>query len=218
MQLWVKLLVSSIAALALGAGVASASKFSINEPRVRVTWTPLTRLSFSSAVAEVACAVTLEGSFHSSTISKTARALIGYISRASIATAECIANGNGVSSGSAVLLPATLPWHIQYDSFTGILPTPSGARIRLVDASFRARITIFISTIECLYRSTAANPLVGRAELNAGGTILKLRADEAFEIPYVEGPGTCPASIAPRGEGTVRRLGTTTQLVTLTLI
>lgn len=105
-------------ALALLASVttASANSISYSSRTFRTTFTPL-RIGDTGPFMErgaVSCNVTLEGSYHSSTIHKVSEALVGYITRASMAS-PC-------TGGTASFLSETLPWHLEYESFAGTLP------------------------------------------------------------------------------------------------
>src|SRR5438270_3751470 len=109
-----KLLLAVVGAtVLLGAlvGTASAARLSNSSTTFRATWTSA---EFSGGFGTPRCSLTLEGSLHSATIVKTRGSLVGYITRASVG--PCV-------NGSATVLTATLPWHVQYDSFTGTLPS-----------------------------------------------------------------------------------------------
>jgi len=102
------------AALAMGlaVGSVSANRLSVSNRNFRITWT---ELMFTSGATSISCPLTLEGSFHYWTIAKVERALIGNISRASFGSASC-------PGGHATALQETLPWHVTYDGFRGVLP------------------------------------------------------------------------------------------------
>jgi hypothetical protein len=125
------------------------------------------------------CPITLEGSFHSATISKVANALIGHVSRASIGACS--------TEGRASILAETLPWHVRYRGFTGTLPTISGVGLSIVGMAWRiTRIPLFG---ECLSRSTAERPFVGTAEIRresyvgGNGIISSFTAESGAKIP-----------------------------------
>jgi len=169
--------------------VASANNLSISHGNLwNAVFHPF-RLQ-SSGVTAAACDLTLEGSFHSSTMRKVERALIGHISRATI---------NNCRSGSATVLTETLPWHLQYAGFAGTLPLINEVRILAIGMSFRFRDAIFGSI--CLARTTTTNPgvLVARAGGETGGgnlLISSIVADPLARIPCgslsggFEGSGT----------------------------
>ncbi len=161
--------------MALAVGSASANRLSISHGSLfKAIFRPLRFVS--AGVTASSCEVTLEGSFHSGTIRKVERALVGHISRASV---------GACTTGSATIRQETLPWHIQYLGFVGRLPAISGVRVILVGASYRLHEGIFGR--ECTSTTTEAEPAAGIAELEAmeaGGNInvRNLRADETREI------------------------------------
>src|SRR5215218_2848212 len=118
-----KLLLTGLCAsivLASAVSTASANRLSVNETGFTITWSALT---FNAAGNTVACPVSLGGAFHNRTIAKVPRALIGRVTAARI-------NG-ACSGGTATILSETLPWHVQYSSFSGTLPRIATVVIRL---------------------------------------------------------------------------------------
>jgi len=165
-----KLLLAGLCAtflLAAAVGTASASRLSVNEQGHRIVWRAL-ELN-ASAGTNVTCEVTLEGSFHSRTIQKTAGALIGYINRASIAVC---------TGGSATAHTESLPWHEQYNSFEGTLPTIRTVRIGLIGARFRIRN----SAETCEAGTTQAEPGFGTIALNGLGTATSIEAGGTIRL------------------------------------
>src|SRR5436853_3228582 len=97
--------------LAAAIGTASARSLSVSNQSFRVTWS---KLEFEGGLGiPTQCQVTLEGSFHSRTIAKVLRSLIGAITRAVVKTESC-------SGGRATV--GAPPWHVTYQGFTGTLP------------------------------------------------------------------------------------------------
>jgi hypothetical protein len=203
-----KLLIAVMAAtvfFAMALSSASANRLSVSSRNIRVVWSPLT---FSGAGRIIRCNVTLEGSFHNATITKSVGSLIGYISRGT-------AGGCG-AEGSATVTQSTLPWHVRYRSFTGSLPSITGVGLSLVRAGF----AIEDGSITCTTGTTETNPAVGIANVRSEtGAITGLRADETVGIPLRGGFGLC--SLAGNGTfsgtGVVSVLGATTG-VTVRLI
>jgi hypothetical protein len=178
------LLAGLAAALALAAatGVAQARRFEFSNQSFRIIWR---ELIYNGGGQEIRCPVTYEGSFHSRTISKVCGQLVGYIYNAQIGTC---------SGGAERYLTETLPWHVQYDAFTGVLPNITDVRVAVIGLSWRVeRIAAFGSG--CLFRSTQARPLFGDIELS-GGRVVWWREEEASRIPFVSGEILCPAEIA----------------------
>jgi hypothetical protein len=158
--------------LAMTAGGASARNLSTSSQRFRITWSPLT---FTAGTSVVACPVTLEGSFHSRTIVKSLSSLIGYITRAVIVGTlpTCV-------GGTATVHTERLPWHVRYGGFRGRLPTIEGVILQLIGADFSVRP--LANGVTCRATTSAAEPGVGIAQLNAAGEVTGLRADETARI------------------------------------
>ncbi len=194
-------LTAAVAALACAS--ASAIRLSLNEPTFRAAWAPM---RFIVAGFAISCNATLEGSFHSTTIAKVEQSLIGYVTRAS--SGSC-------SSGTMSVLTESLPWHVQYNGFTGSLPNILSMRTRVIGMS--ASLTFLGLT--CLARSEVRTPAVMVAERNTGtGAITSFRWEESTVFPLT-GSGSCTSisgrlggtSSSPTGLGTARA-------ITLTLI
>jgi hypothetical protein len=127
-----KLLLAAVVAtalMALAVGSAAARQLEVNEERYRITWRTL---EFKEGVFGIAvrCPVTLEGSFHSRTITKNLGSLIGYVTRAIVKENSC-QNGRGIPATE------TLPWHVTYEGFTGTLPEITNLIVLLRNATFR---------------------------------------------------------------------------------
>ncbi len=221
MRSYMKLaLLTATAAVVLAAavGTASARNLSVSNQNIRVVWTPLT-FSAGGGAVRLECNVTLEGSFTARTIAKTLGSTIGLISRANIArpcrngTAWAY-NGTEVNEVLGGTLANSLPWSITYQGFTGTLPNITGVRLLLLGARFLLRAT-FLVTLLCNYTTTTAHPAEGIANVEAGGGITGLRADETRSIPSESG-GACPEGQFS-GTGVVTLLGATTR-ITIRLI
>lgn len=191
--------------MALGVGSASANKLSYSNQAFRIAWTRLT-FSESGGGFAISCPVTLEGSFHSSTLTKRANALVGQITRAVVNNAAC-------TEGHAMILEATLPWHVTFQSYTGTLPSITGVRHYLIGAGFQIEPGL---GIVCLARTTAAAPAAGDASREAGGNITSLATDSTLSIPVTG--ALCPEEGIFSGSGEVFVLGSTRTRVRLTLI
>jgi hypothetical protein len=201
-----KLLVTMLAAaaiLAIGVGNASASRLSLSNSAFRVV--------FSEPVGEppphiVLCAATLEGSFHSRTIIKTVNSLIGFITRAAFKEETC-------RGGRMRVLRETLPWHIQYEGFTGTLPRIGSILAKVIGMAILTEFSAFPGS-SCLIRTTAENPAHVIFPREAGGAI-SFRWNEERFIPTT---GLCPEPLFGLfGTTSLTLLGTSTP-VTLTLI
>jgi hypothetical protein len=191
--------------LGTAAGTASARRLEISSTGMRAVWPDLAFEGFG-ALFTIRCALTLEGTLHSRTISKISGQLIGFITRALVALPTAC------TGGSVTTLTASLPWHIRYDSFIGALPSIERVRIQIVGFSWRTTARIFGAEVVCLWKSTGAAPFFAILELNgATGRIEAARVDETSQIPQFEGPSiACPMSIGFSGKAAVTMLGNTT--------
>jgi hypothetical protein len=158
----------SVSALFAVASIASAERLVLGEGTFRVAWMPM-RFALGE-FASISCNATLEGSFHSRTVAKVERSLVGYVTRASL---------SGCSEPGATVLSETLPWHLQYASFAGTLPNISSIRLRLIGASVGSR---FLGT-SCLARSEASAPAILRANRSEASTITSISWEETASIP-----------------------------------
>jgi hypothetical protein len=139
-------------------GSASAGRLQTSSQRVKATWA---RLEFRGGFGTVECEVVVEGSFHARTIAKTTGALTGSITVATIT--RC-------ARGTATVLRETLPWHVQYQSFTGTLPNITSISARVVEIAFVMREPTF--GVTCLARGPGTISF-GQA---AGGVIVQATA------------------------------------------
>jgi hypothetical protein len=199
MRTYTKLILAAVTAtVVLGAavGFASANRIALRLepaklPTFRAVWTEMI-FSGSGLAAPVTCPVTIEGSFHSRTISKVLEQLIGYVTRAIVGEASC-------AGGRARALAETLPWHIRYGGFEGRLPEITTITQRIVGGQFLIQAVVFGFNISCLYTSTAASPMVGRVNM-AGSIAESITIREERTIPISPGqPGSCPAAGTLRG-------------------
>jgi hypothetical protein len=204
-----KLLFASLGAaflLSMAVGSASARDLSVTNRDFRIVWRSL-HLGSTSGIS-LDCPVTLEGRFHSSTIHKTIHALIGQITRATVVSRTC-------TGGTATVHQESLPWHVTYEGFSGILPRITLILVLLTGAKFS--FTAAGST--CTSQTTVANPARGRIIVNeATGEGRELEAEREARIP-LRGGFAC--LIAGEGffEGTARvtLLGNTT-IISIRLI
>lgn len=96
---------------------------------------------------------------------------IGYVTRAI---------GGACTGGSITMLTATLPWHLQYESYQGTLPRMTSIAVRLVNANIEIEPGAFIG---CLARTTEERPLRMWWLREAAGPIVFAVLDEAASIP-----------------------------------
>jgi len=155
-----KLLLASVGAtVLLGAFVASASAdaFESTSQRIRGVFTAV---EFHLPSATARCALTIEGTLHSRSVSKTAR-LLGYITRADL---------GACATGAATVLTSTLPWHVKYAGFSGVLPEISSIITRVIGASLRVKES---GGIECLVRSSEVEPVTTNFHRNTATRVLE---------------------------------------------
>jgi hypothetical protein len=201
-------LVALTAALTLGAlvGMASANRIAQSNQTFRSTWNALEFIGFVT----IRCHVTIEGSFHSRTISKVAEALVGYVSRAIVDEGHC-------TGGSARVLSESLPWHIRYASFTGTLPNITGIVLRQVNAAFQVSAVVLGAQVNCLFKSTAASPMRGTVEVSGG--VAQNLTPEAAQIPRSSGSEfSCGNSGRLGGTSTSLTVQGATTKITVTLV
>jgi hypothetical protein len=201
--------------LALATAVASvdARRLEFSNQRLRMTWNPL---NFSNAGRGFStnCPVTLEGSFHSRTLSKVSGSLVGYVTRTYVDRANCAPNLIFFASGMPESEINTLPWHVRYDSFSGTLPLITEIKLQVID--FRPEIELN-STI-CRFKSTAARPLYLLVTITETGRLEKVLPTTAT-IPFNEGnPLLCPPEIAISGRGSITLLASATTEITVRLV
>jgi len=201
------LTLASVSLLALSVGTATAGRLSVSSQTFRVAWS---RFEFiESEEPATVCPVTLEGSLHARTFAKVARALVGYITRASVGTC---------SAGEARVLTETLPWHLRYSSFTGTLPNITRVRLELV--GFEHLISSVFGFHRCLYIFPRESPGGLILNLGVGGVVQSAAIDELREHLLLKEELSlifCRALLGVRGTGTMTALNSSAR-ITMTLI
>lgn len=217
-----KLLLTALtASVVLGAlvGAASANRIALSNRFFRATWTAL-EFTDTLGVTQVKCPVTIEGSFHSTTISKVLEALVGYVTKATV--------GSPCTEGTAIVLQTTLPWHIRYAGFTAAngLPAIESIKLRLVGAGF---LIMKVNPIHpeqqfrCLYKSTEASPMIGVVNRSTATGEATNLTPEAARIPLFDGTltepeSTCFASGGLKSASNTLTLQGNTTKITVTLV
>jgi hypothetical protein len=200
-----KLILASLTATLLMAlavsSTATARVFSLSNMNFRVVWTSL-EFTQPFAFQNVLCSVTLEGTFHSQTISKVEKALIGYVTRAAVVN-NCI-------NGRATIHQESLPWHITYNGFAGRLPNITGIRLLLNNARFQIKSNSLLRT--CNVSLEALHEARGEVLLSANGEATELRPDESVSIPTRECEITEGQFRSEPGDGRITLLGNTTRI------
>jgi hypothetical protein len=216
-----KLVLTALAAavvLASAISTASAGRLSTSESSIRTSWTAL---EFVTPIITVRCRVTLEGSFHSRTIAKVREALIGAITRATVAhrctNGEAWAD-NGVEAQPLGIAPQRLPFHLTYESFATSLPNITS-------------INLLLSRVSFVIASGGTMGRYGRPEDNITGTATREGGGGITQITPVAGRDrarlvTCLEELIFEcpGEGTFRNSSgpvtglTNTNTIRITLI
>jgi hypothetical protein len=192
----------SAAILAAACGTASATRLATNITHWRAVWASLTFKELGFAGATIRCRVTLEGSFHSRTISKVSGQLVGAVLRAIVDEPNC-------TGGKARALSEKLPWHGRYISFSGTLPSINTIKHAVIGAQFLLEAFGFVS---CLYTTSAARPARGISAREAGGVITSVAAEGTIS----SNTGGCPEGQFSGSSGTVtNETGTVNMTVSL---
>ena len=157
-----------VAAVVLASSIASGSRLSLSATTFRIVSGAGVREGF------VICPLTLEGSFHSRSFAKVPGALIGYITRARLEEELC-------SGGEARYLQETLPWHLQYASFSGFLPNITSITTNVIGLG----IVVTRFGRSCLYRTTMATPGVLTWFREPEGALRGIRWSESERIPSI---------------------------------
>jgi hypothetical protein len=200
---------ATLATLSIAVSVASARRIELSNQRFLEIWT-LIRWEFAGT-ATVECPLTLEGSYHSKTLSKVSGQLIGYITSAKIRGGRAECNGTGTSR----VLTETLPWHVRYSRFVGTLPSITGIVIQVVGLSVSLDPESFLLP-NCLLHTEPAHPNTFISEI-VGTQIRTVRADETQTIP-IEGLCELGGSASFRGTGELFLQGSTTTRITDRLV
>jgi hypothetical protein len=205
-------------ALAALVGAADARRIELSNQRIRAVWEANGPLVAVMEAIRVRCQVTLEGSFHSKTLSKVCGQLVGYITSA-LLRRPC-ANGeawiqNGIETLPDGTRPNSLPWHIRYDSFAGRLPEISRIQVQILHMGILG--TTGFSA--CLYQTLEIAPALFRLEINAG-VVIGLIAEPFAEIPVavVLGLSFCPELRFEGQFAAVTLQGSTTTKINVKLV
>jgi hypothetical protein len=143
------------AAFSLMVSSASARRITVSEGRMLQIWRSL---KFEGGLGQpLTCPVTLEASFHSRTLSKVSGQLIGYVT-------ETVADSPHCTNGGATVKRETLPWHLQYNSFAGTLPSITQLKFQIVGSRFRVETGL----VSCEATTTQTNPAFGTITVSAG--------------------------------------------------
>lgn len=194
-----KLIIATFGAtILLGAFVANASagNLSTTSQTFRAAFSAVT---FRALFGSWECQITLEGSLHARTIAKVVDSLIGYITEATLGLCNTM---------TATILRETLPWHVRYEAFAGVLPNI----LRIFSRIIGFRIQFREPGFTCLATSTEEGPaLLTFSRTTATGALT------AAALGGVNIETTCGRNLALESGAPVTVLNSTTR-VTVTLI
>jgi hypothetical protein len=185
-----KLLLAALtAAVTLGALVSSstANRLALSSQGYKATWPSFELVG--GPFGTVRCPVTMEGSFHSRTLSKVSEQLVGYVSGVTVGTTSC-------TGGRARALLEALPWHVRYETFIGTLPEITAIELKIKFVT----LIVESANLFCLYTASATSPMkviVNRNTTTHAAT--SMRINEAAGIPKSSGGGLCPNPEILRG-------------------
>jgi hypothetical protein len=184
-------LIATVALAAALAGTANARRIAFTEQRF------LSHFSGFQVIAgamNIECPASLEGSFHSKTIAKVQRSLIGYITE--VRFKRPCRNGQFWARTTQEGRPETLPWHILYEKFIGALPNILEIEITIDNLG----IVVESVGVVCLYLASTTEPAKAIIQMGAGGRISTLTMNGAPTIPLHEGP-FCSMTASLHGSG-----------------
>jgi hypothetical protein len=193
-------------ALALAAAVntATARRFEVSEQHV---FGDSPEVTFEAGGTQIVCAVSVEGSFHSKTISKVSGQLVGYVTEV-IVQHPCRSGElwilNGIEVIQGVRSPNTLPWHVLYLAFRGGLPRITEIEGALIGSKFKIEAV----GVLCLYATTTTKWGEAQIKVEEGGKVTRIVANGEKRAPLFEGGVFCPSEYSQRGEGIVATQGT----------
>lgn len=206
---WTVAVLMMAVTLAAATTSASANRLASSSSVFGLIWSRLTLQP--SLGSSVICPVTMVGTLHGRTITKTLASLVGYVTSADVGTAgstTAVCEG-----GTLTVLIGTLPWHARYRAFTGSLPNISGVIPTFTGVSMQFNN----GPLTCLFRTTPERPFVGTLNRESGGGITSFTADSSASIPAPIGGGLC-ALATVRFLGTANVGGSGGAVITVTLI
>jgi hypothetical protein len=113
-------------------------------------------------------------------------------------------------------LSETLPWHLKYNGFVGTLPAIEAVKLQLTGASIRFSEALI--GWSCLYRSTAAAPMLYRLVLERGRGVAEVSPEAGRPaVPLVGGEFCNVVGMRYEGSGSLAQQNTTARF-TITLI
>jgi len=174
---------AAAAILALGVGSAAASRgFQVEEAGRSAAEAREYQIRIGELT--ITCDVVRFISLHR-TISKVALSLAGFVERVEVRNCR---------NGTLRVLQALLPWHMQYQSFTGTLPSITGIRMRVIGLGWL--IEAHSGIARCLYVGNV------EAEISIVRSTLVTIEYREVSIPLFEGSLSlipCPSEMQMSG-------------------
>lgn len=161
-----KVALATAVLVVLATGAASANRLEVSSTPFTIAFNPL---AITYAGTTIRCPITLEGTFAARTFTKTV-AQIGTLTRSNVATSSCV-------NGRMTYNNETLPWRVNYTSFSGTLPSITAIRAALVGVSFNIEGPLIPPC-----RFTTSSGESWNTELNRenGGSVTSVRAAGAI--------------------------------------
>lgn len=228
MRTSIKLAVTAlVAATMLGslAAVAVAGRLLVSEQTFRIVWRELefeAKESQAIRPGRIICSVTMEGSFHGGTITKTSPEPIGDVTRAIVAHPCLINRAEYWIWNGRERLPTgetttnSLPWPLYYEGYTGMLPNINAINMRI---DRRIKMTVQYNNFSCgaTYGTNADGEGDTLATRGAGGEITRFEPVSIFLLKQ-SGVFTCPTLARLIGASTTITGLNNTSRLTITLI
>ncbi|HXE43872.1 MAG TPA: hypothetical protein VN635_01625 [Conexibacter sp.] len=182
----------AVMALMVLAGGASANRgiaLGVSEGELGRVQARSSAITFTDATVSFRITCEVTGTLRlNSSIAKTAGAAVGTVTEVTVR--NCI--GGGVR-----MLTESIPWRVNYVSFSGTLPNIREVRVEIV--SFALLIESLFGTERCLFIGNAQ-------ETTSGNPINSMVFDETVQLPFGKnlGLGTCPSELIINGSLTLR--------------
>ena len=177
-------------------GASSARSFSLTEAGFAAGWRSM---SFTMSGTTLRCQVYMEGSFASRTLAKVVGSHVGSVEIAFATEGIC-------TGGSATVKEETLPWNVEYNSFTGTLPNITGLKLEVIGTGFKTEV----SGLRCEFLTSTREPLMMRITVSSGA----MRELEPLRESTIRGSGFLCETAALSGVDSPGEIGP----ITITLI
>lgn len=178
-----RMVLAVIAVIAIAAGSATATRLEVSSTPFKIVFNPL---AITYGTTTIRCPITLEGTFAARSFLKTSGAQIGSLVRSNVATSSCV-------NGRMTYNNETLPWSVNYTSFSGTLPSISAIRASLVGVSFNIEGPLILP---CRFTTKSAESWTTELSREAGGSLTTVGANGTITS---ETAGCTTATFGERG-------------------